>query len=391
MLRSYPSSRKSSLLGPVTLATGLCLLAGTAGASVTLINPNAGPLTGGAAVSADGNVVVLSYFVPLFPSGATGGFGRWTQAGGLVWGPNLSEQNSPTATNADGTVIVGENRSSDSVRGPAFRWRSTSPNSVAKIGVLAGNSYARAADVSADGNTVVGSSFSSGQQSTAFRWTSATGATSLGSVPGFNQSSAKSITPDGSTIFGSLSGPGVSGVFRWTSGTGMTQVAALNNLTSVALSDVSSNGATLVGNYAVNGVQTGFAWNAQSGLKSFSGTFFYPYVTPTCVTADGSVVFGYIANSTAFDQTQRAFVWSAWTGLIDLNDYLASQGVSNQDFTISSVRGCSADGLTLACIGQPNSGSDQTALILRGVPSPSGLSTLLVAGTLGTRRRRPTK
>src|SRR5262245_14478522 len=87
------------------------------------------------------------------------------------------------------------------------------------LGDLPGGSFiSYAFGVSADGSTVVGSSYGlSGEH--AFRWTSSGGMVDLGTM-GYSNSSASGVSADGSTVAGTAYG-GTPQAFRWTSSGGM--------------------------------------------------------------------------------------------------------------------------------------------------------------------------
>ncbi|WP_181952576.1 hypothetical protein [Vulcaniibacterium gelatinicum] len=72
------------------------------------------------------------------------------------------------------------------------------------LGALPGGTNSFAADVSADGTVVVGSSDSEGEMvGTAFRWTVAEGMRSLGTLPGDDYSFADAVSADGRVVVGS--------------------------------------------------------------------------------------------------------------------------------------------------------------------------------------------
>jgi probable HAF family extracellular repeat protein len=119
---------------------------------------------------------------------------------------------------ADGSVVVGDSRSSDLPE--AFRW--TSAGGMVGLGDLL--FWSGANGVNADGSVVVGYSFSaSGLE--AFRWTSAGGMVGLGDLPtGEFNSFANGVSADGSVVVGQgLSADGDE-AFRWTANGGMTRL-----------------------------------------------------------------------------------------------------------------------------------------------------------------------
>ena len=131
--------------------------------------------------------------------------------GDLLGGPNSS---SAFGVSADGTYVVGASYS-DKGREP-FRW--TASTGMVGLGGFPGdttvNGAARA--VSADGEVVVGAI---GTQ--AFRWTATSGSIGLGYLPcpgcAHAFSSAADVSANGTVVVGSSSiTPANTGAFRWT-------------------------------------------------------------------------------------------------------------------------------------------------------------------------------
>lgn len=126
---------------------------------------------------------------------------RQIQEVGALPGYTRSEA---AATNANGSVVVGETAMSSFESTRAFRW--VDGVGTQNLGVLPGLTYSSASDVSADGNIVVGSSVSgpSSVASRAFRWTTTDGLEALPLLPGFTRSGASKISGDGFVIAGSM-------------------------------------------------------------------------------------------------------------------------------------------------------------------------------------------
>ena len=126
----------------------------------------------------------------------------------------------------DGTVVVGQSSTaSNGTR--AFRW--TAATGMKDLGVVARRKYSAAWGCSANGNVVVGESFTTrGKDEVAFRWTAATGMIGLGDLPGgTSYSEALACSPDGTIIVGgSMTGTGVE-AFIWDQANGMRRLAAV--------------------------------------------------------------------------------------------------------------------------------------------------------------------
>jgi probable HAF family extracellular repeat protein len=200
-------------------------------------------------VSADGTVVV----------GTSGAIAfRWTAASGIqplnVFGG--TRPSDALAASADGSVIVGGGNINDTHQ-RAFRW--TTQYGSQDLGTLGGFSVATATN--SDGTVVVGASRlpDSDQaigRNHAFIWTNATGMQDLGVVSGFDDSEARGVSGDGTLVVGSLgkaSGRGSS--FIWSPSSGMMDLAVYLPSIGIGITDwetlnaaaISSDGKAIVG------------------------------------------------------------------------------------------------------------------------------------------------
>ena len=141
------------------------------------------------------------------------------------------------------------------------------------MGDLPGGAFESiATDVTSDGSTIAGYSYSGNGFSEAFRWTAASGMVGLGDLPGgdfFSQ--ANGVSADGSTVVGHSSSAADAGnydeeAFRWTAAAGMVGLGDLpgGDFYSDAL-DVSADGSTVVG----VSISTGDSF---TGLQAFRWT-----------------------------------------------------------------------------------------------------------------------
>jgi len=215
-------------------------------------------------VSSDGSVVVGGYLGDESKP-ASYAF-RWTQKGGMV---DIALEAGAGAVSADGSVVVGTQVFAICL---PFRWTVTGGSEVLDGFSEYGNSDA--ADVSANGVYIVGSSYNEGlDMAKAYRWTEADGVELLGDLPGgADNSRAWAVSYDGSVIVGTVDVPGLSGdrAFIWDPGNGMRLLANvltdvhgidLDGWTLTAATSISDDGKTIVG-YGTNPYGNLEAWMA---------------------------------------------------------------------------------------------------------------------------------
>ena len=161
-------------------------------------------------------------------------------------------------------------------------------------------------DVSADGATVVGMSWSE-LGAEAFLWTEAEGMIGLGDLPGGDySSSALGISADGSTVVGRSSAELGIEASRWTASEGMEMLPRSEGMPpdAVALA-VSADGSIIVGRCV--GFGTAFIWNASGGMRLLRDELVEVYgleaelagwslVQAQSISDDGSVLVGYGGN-----------------------------------------------------------------------------------------------
>lgn len=350
------------------LATGLALLAVPTRAAVTVdfIFDGAFPL----AVSNDGSVVVGNqndgHYTPF----------RWTQATGLVslGRPQMVGGGGVPDISADGTVIassIGSLDSSYSTQGrwtQATGWQELMPPPPADGGQIDG-SYGSVWALSGDGTTPVGLYWRSGQgnRAHASKWTQATGVVDLGGCATGQASRANGVNHDASVIVGWVETPG-----------GLWRPAAWVNGSLVLLTDYQEVDGIPVGHgearaTSPNGnIIVGFARDHDSNQKAATmwkrtnGVFGPPEVLgwvdgtepanginlPYAVSSDGRIVIGYCSfDGSPFATT--GFVWTAATGVVDVNQWLADNGVLvDPNFTIQGLTAMTPDGTRIFGYGQ---------------------------------------
>lgn len=190
------------------------------------------------------------------------------------------------------------------------------------LGDLPGGNYqSTAAGVSADGKVVVGSSESSvGNE--AFRWSMATGMKTLSGLPQNSYAaSATAISDNGNVIAGILAAASGSEAFRWTA-TGVLIVPKLpGGTTAPYVTGMSANGTVLVGQASSSNGAQPFRWTAAAGTQGLGDlkTGSSSEGTAWSVSADGSVIVGYVRSDAAGDGWE-AFTWTSPSGLKGLGD-----------------------------------------------------------------------
>jgi uncharacterized membrane protein len=219
---------------------------------------------------------------------------------------------SAVSVNADGSAVVG-----NYYYGGAFLW--TSAGGMQDLGRLPGQGGSVAADLSADGTTAVGNSYtwttSTGYTfQHAFRHTSALGMQDLGVLPGYDFSWATGVSGDGSVVVGECStwvGGYSTRPFLWTRTLGMVDLESHLptlgvDLTGWTLGDVlgiSADGSSIFGFGSDGGVPSGWvvtglvpaSWsNYGSG---FPGTLGVPTLTSAVDPAIGTTFTADVGNS----------------------------------------------------------------------------------------------
>ena len=286
-----------------------------------------------AGVSADGSLVAGYHGVT---NGTQYGF-RWTVAGGMQ---TLA---TPLTTvvygiSDDGLVLVGYQNIS------AFRW--TAAEGFLSLGIFAGNTRSAAVDASNDGSVIVGSCTGPTGDSRAFRWTSATGMVALAPLVGGSHTTATGVSGDGSVIVGySDATSSMNRAVRWINGGGPSLLPTLPGGSDSYVRGVSADGQVAVGEGDWNGGFHAIRWIGGGTVQDL-GMLAAPFnsnARAVDASADGSVVVGQSGSL----GMSHAFLWRQDLGLVDLNVYLSTLGVSLTGWTLMSVGSISADGLTI--------------------------------------------
>jgi probable HAF family extracellular repeat protein len=273
----------------------------------------------------------------------------------------------------------------------------TDIGTVTDLGTL-GGLFSFATDVSSDGSVVVGFSdngLDANARRHAFSWTETGGMVDLGSGNGPDGTShAYGVSGDGSIVVGvsdfavndpnSLFPVVTSDAFLWTANNGFQQLVGGGGAYAVT-----TDGSVVVGGPDSNG--NAFLWTQAGGMQELGtlpGTVSAPGIVGTAATGvsdDGQVVVGTAGvypllnfvgwNFTPFgyDLNSRPFVWTAATGMQDLNDILANAGVDLTGITLLGLTGVSTDGQYVCGVARtpqndPNDPYDFSAFIAQLPP-----------------------
>lgn len=300
------------------------------------------------AVSANGSVVVGNGRSS--SSGEERAF-RWTSSGGMV---GLADMNSTAVgVSADGTVVAGTVWS-DLVTFRAFRW--TSGGGMTGLGLLPDGRYTQAHAISADGSVVVGDGYGEERNDEGFRWTSSGGMESLENRPEpyigyYDESEANGVSADGSVVVGRadviLPNDTHYEAYRWTSGTGIVTLGNPPGTTTSSAHAVSANGTVIVGQRATPNRIGGeaFRWTSSGGMESLDNRPGAEYFGSDAlgVSADGSTVVG----RAHFDAGYRAYRWTEGKGMQSVSELLTSSGIDMTGWLLTHATAISANGRTI--------------------------------------------
>lgn len=378
-MRSIPSSNCKTLFCLLTVACQLASQLLATRLTAATFTP-LGDLPGGefessaTALSADGSVVVG------------------------VGGPTGPEVFQPSQEVADPILeaIRREAIRREAIRREAFRWSKT--DGMMPLGELPGGKYFSVADaVSADGLTIVGSSYSA-ESLVGFRWTKDAGMSSLGKpLDGTHSCSPHAVSADGSVIVGTCLSNLVFGetqrmvAFRWTQSEGMVLLGDLpSGFLKSQASAVSARGDIIVGSISKSSrFQEAFVWTATEGVirlgylhdgdsrsdassVSLDGKTIVGYSSSTSLLRTPTSMRMWITSEPAWQEDRReAFRWTKKDGMTALGD------LPGGDY-FSSARAVSADG-TIVVGNSSSSPGSSTTFIWDSVNGMRDLRDVLVA------------
>jgi len=250
----------------------------------------------------------------------------WTLAGGTVdlgsLGTGDFDYSNGYAISEYADVVVGTSGSPNTTfQAPLTAFRYTvADNTMRDLGSLTpGNPVSAAYDVNFDGSVVVGSSnlgSTTFPYSHAFRWVQNPGTQSGtmtdidGRAAGSGGSEAYAVNDNGSVAVGGIinTAGSLASAFVWTQPTGMVNIGALPGNNAAEATGVSRDGTMVVG-------------------TSDPTNVYHPY------TSSG------IANS-----TNRPFLWTAASGMQELNALASAIGTNTSGFVMLTATGISRDG-----------------------------------------------
>lgn len=341
-------------------------------------------------------------------------------------GPGAGSIN-PRALSGDGTTVTGSWRNSAGKDG-VFRWRAGT-GSVDLGRASVGDERASGEDINFDGTIIGGFSGLFNSQTRAMKWVEGSGFTLLNATPGGpDYDYGSGISDDGSVVVGGAQ-TGVG--YQWVGGGSPTALPMISGATSGVASKVSGNGQVIVGaNYspglkpvrieggvatdltlspggAVGGsaLNTNFLGSVVVGNANFGGASSHAFrwttslgamedlgsVIPSgfssgrAVSGDGSAVVG-VAQVTGGLFSQAAMMWREGSGMVDLNTYLPSIGISTGGMYLYEGLDVSADGLTIMGSGFDAQFGFKGWIVT--IPAPGGSAMALVGVAVLARRRR---
>jgi probable HAF family extracellular repeat protein len=265
---------------------------------------------------------------------------------------------------------------------------------MANLGVL-GNGYESFANaVSADGQVVVGTSYSDFvPEVQAFRWTPAGGMVALGDLPaGASGSIAEGVSADGSVIAGSVSTARGVEAYRWTSqgGLGLGHLPGAGSKLESYTWGISPDGTAVVGqSWSGSGFQA-FRWTEDAGMTGL-GQLYPPFDSIAVDASEGGARV--VGLSWRAAGTAEAFIWDPGNGMRHIASVLATEhglGPQLAGWTLWSAEAISADGLTIVGSGRNPSGWFEGWVAQIPEPSAVWLLGAALAG-LGWLRRGATR
>jgi probable HAF family extracellular repeat protein len=223
------------------------------------------------------------------------------------------------------------------------------------LGGDAGTSFATS--LSRDGSVVVGSSYlADGSTEHAFLWTATNGMVDLGSSRGPGGfSRAFGVSGDGSVVVGDEGDPMFPTApkpFIWTANGGFQDLGFLGSAYAVT-----SDGSVVVGHANNAGA---FLWTQAGGMQNLGTLPGFTDAEATGVSDDGQTVVGISARRPLsrtdvgydYDIDCLPFVWTAATGMQNLNQLLANAGLDLTGIKLFSITGVSPDGKIVCGVGR---------------------------------------
>lgn len=259
------------------------------------------------------------------------------------------------AVSADGRVAIGY--INDPYRAPGFYW--TAEDGSQRLPAPAPYTGNQIRGMSGDGTVFAGNVLADHLPTVAYRWTQQAGYELLGIPEGYETSSASFITADGQTVVGSSSG-GENGTGRWTWNSadkfefipgdyGTPQYLSSDGSEIVFLKGIYSRAAGFTPNpenlisifevssdaSAMTGIMAFGNDNARQAARWIRGQEVEPLGVleqyghkrsrPSGISSDGEIVLGNSRINLDGFKDLRAFVWDAHHGMRELEDILRTE------------------------------------------------------------------
>lgn len=315
--------------------------------------------------SADGNMFVGQGLTSIF-SGVYNQAFVWSESGGLSLLNFNAYDAYPTCMSADGSSIGGHGRLGFGGSPPenhAYSW--------ALGGFLDPNNFfeSEVADMSADGQVIVGWNrpMTPPFAQRPYRWTQATGMVDLGIVPGASRGFADAVSGNGQVVVGrSIDSTNTTFPILWD----LSGTVLVIGTRDARISALSFDGSIVVGSTPdpTGQSQRAFRWTAATGLVTLPVPQGYVSAGAEAISDDGQIVLG--RASTALGET-RIFRWTQATGMQFVTTALGSA---------FGQLGMSRDGSTLF-LGDRIWRKDQAAVFCEQVPVSVCMPSVQFSGT----------
>ncbi len=292
------------------------------------------------------------------------------------------------AISDDGTTLVASATNAQGLNEMSrYSFATGQWTALGNLGASSGDETSSGWNLSADGSTAVGLGWIDG--GTAHGIVSRSGVvTDLGSTVAGASTRANAVSGDGGVIVGWQDAEdGFRQGAVWKDGVQTILKDGQGNVLGEA--DVVSNDGVWVagnGNYAADGEL--WRWSEATGYQALGSKLDASDFSTgfTGMNGDATAMVGY---SRGFGPARlgKGVLWTSSLGVMDLNEYVASQGIDTQGVTLALPLGMSADGQTIVGLG--SNGQGWVVRLPNPVPEPGTMAALaLGTATLLRRRKR---